>query len=93
MIQIAPSTDSRLRKPSGPASTTPWRGIVEFLAGDAGDGIASELEARSRAVPVAPTAVERMKPGLDRSMRYQRTGLTSARVREACRVEVQGRRL
>jgi hypothetical protein len=50
----------------------------------------SLLEARRRAVPVAPTAVERMKPGLERSIMYQRTGFTRARVREAWRVEVQG---
>jgi hypothetical protein len=34
--------------------------------------------------------VERMKPGLERSIRYQSTGLTSARVKEACMVEAQG---
>lgn len=43
----------------------------------------SGLERRRRAVPVAPTAVERMKPGLDRSIMYHRTGLTRASVREA----------
>ena len=39
---------------------------------------------------MAPTAVERMNPGLERSIRYQRAGFTSASVKEACRVEVQG---
>jgi hypothetical protein len=62
---------------------------VEFPA-EAGEGIISGFETRRRAVPVAPTAVERMKPGFERSTRYQRTGLTSARVREACRVDVHG---
>jgi hypothetical protein len=62
---------------------------VEFPA-EAGEGIISGFETRRRAVPVAPTAVLRMKPGFERSTRYQRTGLTSARVSEACRVDVQG---
>lgn len=57
---------------------------------DAGLGIMSGFETRRSAVPVAPTAVERMKPGLERSIRYQSTGLTSARVKEACMVEAQG---
>jgi len=69
----------------------PGYGYLEVeLEADAGDGIMSGLETSSNAVPVAPTAVERMKPGFERSIRYQRTGLTSARVREAWRVEVQG---
>ncbi len=50
----------------------------------------SGFEARRRAVPVAPTKAERRKPGTERSTRYQRAGLTRARVREAWRVEVQG---
>lgn len=50
----------------------------------------SGFEARTRAVPVKPTPVERIKPGLDRSMRYQRTGLTRASVREAWRVDAHG---
>jgi hypothetical protein len=62
---------------------------VEFPK-DAGEGIISGFETRRRAVPVAPTAVERMKPGFERSIRYHKTGLTKARVKEACRVEVQG---
>jgi hypothetical protein len=64
-----------------------------FLEGEAGDGIMSGLEARRSAVPVAPTALERIKPGFDRSIMYQRTGFTSARVREAWSVEVHGSRL
>jgi hypothetical protein len=50
----------------------------------------SGFETSNRAVPVHPTAVLRMKPGLDRSTRYQRTGLTRARVKDAWRVEAQG---
>jgi len=57
--------------------------MVEFLLDEAGLGIMSGFETRRRAVPVAPTAEERMKPGLERSIMYQRTGLTRARVREA----------
>jgi hypothetical protein len=56
----------------------------------AGEGIMSGFEARRSAAPVVPTAVLRIKPGIERSMRYHRTGLTSARVREACIVEAQG---
>ena len=58
----------------------------------AGEGTISGLIARTRIVPAMPTMVERVKPGLERSMRYQRTGLTRARVRESCRVDCQGRR-
>jgi hypothetical protein len=56
----------------------------------AGEGIASGFETRRSAAPVVPTAVLRMKPGIERSMRYHRTGLTRASVREACIVEAQG---
>ena len=55
-----------------------------------GDGIISGFEARRRAVPIAPTEEESRKPGLERSITYQRTGFTRKRVREAWRVEVQG---
>jgi len=64
--------------------------VVTFRGEDAGEGNISGLDTRRSAVPVAPTAVERIKPGLDRSIIYHRTGLTRARVREACRVDVQG---
>lgn len=57
---------------------------------DAGEGITSGLRPRSARVPLRPTKVERRKPGLERSMMYQRTGLTRASVRETCRVDVQG---
>lgn len=62
---------------------------VEFVE-VAGEGIMSGFETSNKAVPVAPTAVERMKPGFERSIRYHNTGFTSARVRLACRVDVQG---
>ena len=48
------------------------------------------LESRRRAVPVVPTAVEKRKPGFDRSIRYHRTGFTTARVKDAWRVEAHG---
>ena len=50
----------------------------------------SGLEARRRAVPMAPTLEESRKPGFERSIMYQRTGLTRKSVREAWRLEVQG---
>jgi hypothetical protein len=56
----------------------------------AGEGIISGFEARSNAVPAAPTAEERTNPGLERSIRYQRTGLTRKSVSEAWRDEAQG---
>ena len=57
---------------------------------DAGDGIISGFRLSSTVVPKTPTAAERKKPGLVRSIRYQRTGLTRASVREAWRVDVHG---
>lgn len=53
----------------------------------------SGFEARSSAVPVAPTAVDRMNPIWERSIKYQSTGLTRESVRDACMVEVHGTRL
>ncbi len=49
----------------------------------AGEGRISGFRLRRTEVPRRPTAAERRKPGFERSMRYQRTGLTRARVREA----------
>ena len=43
----------------------------------------SGFEARSKAVPMAPTEEESRNPGLERSIMYQRTGLTRKRVSEA----------
>ena len=48
----------------------------------AGDGTMPGFTRSRIAVPVNPTMVERRKPGLERSMRYHSTGLTSASVRE-----------
>ena len=42
------------------------------------------------AVPVRPTMVDRMKPGLERSIMYQRSGLTRASVSEPWRVDCHG---
>ena len=41
-------------------------------------------------MPIAPTEEESRKPGLERSIIYQRTGLTRKSVREAWREDVQG---
>ena len=73
----------------------PWIRLsfwVEFLNEDweAGEGIISGFDNNKTAEPVNPTNVEKMNPGLERSMMYQRAGLTSAKVSDACKVEVQG---
>lgn len=47
-----------------------------------GDGTISGLILRSANMPVNPTIVEKTKPGLVRSRRYQRNGLVSESVRE-----------
>jgi hypothetical protein len=65
--------------------------IEEFRNGcNVGEGSMSGLETSRSAVPVRPTPVERMKPGLDRSIKYHRNGLTRARLMEACKVDAQG---
>lgn len=56
----------------------------------AGEGTISGLTADKTAVPAIPTIAESTKPGLERSTRYHSTGLTSARVRETCKVDCQG---
>ncbi len=63
------------------------RGVEEERRGE---GTISGFRLRRTEVPRRPTAAERRKPGLERSTRYQRTGLTRARVRETWRVEAQG---
>ena len=50
----------------------------------------SGLDSSSNADPKDPTKTESTKPGLDRSIIYQRTGFTRANVSEACKFEVQG---
>lgn len=57
---------------------------------DAGEGIISGFEARRSAVPVRPTPKERTNPGFERSIKYQRTGLTRARVKDAWRDDAHG---
>jgi hypothetical protein len=57
---------------------------------DAGEGIMSGFDTSTSAVPVNPTNVDKIKPGPDRSTRYQRKGLTSANVRDACSVDAHG---
>ena len=46
-------------------------------------GIISGFSPRTRLMPATPTVVERTNPVVVRSIRYQRTGFESARVREA----------
>lgn len=61
-----------------------------FMMEAAGLGIRSEFEARRSALPVTPTVAENASPALERSIRYHRTGLTRARVNDACISEAQG---
>ena len=64
--------------------------VLERQEDSFGEGIMSGLEASRSAVPMAPTEEESRKPGLERSIIYQRTGFTRKRVREAWRFDVQG---
>lgn len=50
----------------------------------------SGLIPSSTAVPTIPMNAERRNPGLERSIRYHKNGLTMARVRETCKVDCQG---
>jgi hypothetical protein len=47
-----------------------------------GGGTHSGLMERRTKVPATPTRADRRKPGLERSMRYHRAGLTRASVSE-----------
>ncbi len=58
--------------------------------GAAGEGTISGFTPKAIAVPARPTSIERRKPGLERSTRYQRTGLTRARVKETWEVDCHG---
>jgi hypothetical protein len=93
-IQIEPSSLSLLTYlPNPPISSSMVLALccdVEFVWEAFGEGIMSGFEARSNAVPIAPTLEERRKPGFERSIMYQRTGFTRNSVREAWRVDVQG---
>ena len=55
-----------------------------------GDGTICGFTPSTAAVPVIPTKVERIKPGLERSIRYHNTGLIRANARDTCRVDCQG---
>lgn len=50
--------------------------------GVAGAGTISGSTPKAIAVPARPTSIDRRKPGLERSTKYHRTGLTRARVRD-----------
>ena len=63
--------------------------LVCWERGDAGDGITG-LTPRAKAVPIKATVAERRNPGLLRSTRYQRTGLTNANVKDTWSVDVHG---
>lgn len=55
-----------------------------------GGGIMDGFRARRRKVPNVAIRSERRRLGRERSTRYQRTGLISARVRETWSVDVHG---
>jgi hypothetical protein len=86
-IHTAPSTPSL---PTPFPIPIPCSQIVPFEGELAGLGKMFGFEARRRAVPVVEMVVERRKPGLERSIRYHRAGLTRARVRDAWREEAHG---
>lgn len=90
-IQVPIPMLSLLIKPS----YTPESREVFDIEPARGDGVAGEgtipgLTPKAMAVPARPTSIESRKPVLERSTRYQRTGLTRARVRETCEVDCQG---
>jgi hypothetical protein len=64
--------------------------IEAFEGAAAGAGTILGLIPRRMAVPARPTTDDRRKPALLRSMRYQSTGLTRARVNETWSVDCQG---
>lgn len=49
---------------------------------DDGVGITSGLMPNSMAEPAIPTAMDNMKPGFDRSIKYHKNGLTRANVKD-----------
>ena len=66
-----------------------------FMAFAGGEGMAGEgtiwgFTPNSTVVPVIPMNAERIKPGLERSIRYHRTGFTSASVKETWKVDCHG---
>jgi hypothetical protein len=85
-----PTTPEPLRPvalPTPPGAVVIWEAVC---AAEAGDGIISGFRERRTVVPDRPTRIDKINPGAERSIRYQRAGLTRARVREACSVDVQG---
>lgn len=66
---------------------------VSFRNDDAdGVGTISGSTPISTAEPIRPTAAESRKPGLERSIKYHKKGLTRASVSESCSVDAHGRR-
>lgn len=55
-----------------------------------GAGMISGSSPRETIVPARPTAADRRKPVLDRSIRYHKSGFAIAKVRETCIVEAHG---
>lgn len=90
-IQVPIPMLSLLIRPScTPYSRDRFENELALGDGVAGDGTISGLTPKAMAVPARPTSTERRKPGLDRSTRYQSTGLTRARVNETWEVDCQG---
>jgi hypothetical protein len=91
IIQMPVSTVSWLAMPPRVSSSasTPASGPTELFRKGAveGAGIISGFTPSRKRDPVMPTAVDRRKPGMDRSMSHHRRGLASARVADACSVE------
>lgn len=75
-----------------PLKSSPFDVFAALALGEgvAGEGTIPGLTPSNTAVPVRPTTVERTKPGLERSMRYHKTGFASASVRETWSVDCQG---
>src|SRR5438034_1216254 len=81
------SCEMAARVPSSGVESFKGEALGEVIAGE---GTTSGLIPSNANIPASPTNVERMKPGLERSMRYQSTGLTRARVSDTWRVDCQG---
>lgn len=55
-----------------------------------GAGMISGFRPKDTMVPARPTAADRRKPVLERSIRYHKRGFAIAKVRETCIVEAHG---
>lgn len=91
--QVRTATPSCVMPVASPYSRRVWfnRGIVdaeELVEG----GTKSGRSPRMMPIPVKATVVDITKPVLVRSIRYHRTGLTRARVADACVMDCQGSR-